>query len=246
MEKIKQFRRNIFESFFSGIGFDIDNRDDSGISFIKRVGDIYKSISIPYKIAKDHIFLGTPVASIGIPYFEELVVDLCYEAIAREKDFKMTSKWKDEAISEATTILYVQAESPSGRIMSKFQNYTVENHFNKVFEGFVNDFSEYIEYLKKYNEESLVPFYESVKNINALDKLTDGLDIFHLSLYLTGIPSLKKIILMHLTNNSDREVFFEEYKKRLEPHKTTPNVAPIYASLIKIKDYFANHPDKTI
>lgn len=247
MKNIITLKEQLYSSFFIKIGFDIEQSEDSEITFIKDEGDLVKFISIPFKVIDGNIYLSTPTSSIGIPSFEKLVIDLSYESFAMKKDFIATSKWKEEAKSEITTTLFVEADSPSGKIQSLFYNYTIENYFEHFYDsGFVNDFKNYIIYLEKYYEKSVKPFYESIFNLKSLDDFTNNLDLFQLGLYFTKVPPLKKIILMHLNENPNKDDFYNEYFNRLAPHKTSPNVAPIYSSLIKIKDYFSNHPDKTI
>ena len=55
---------------------------------------------------------------------------------------------------------------------------------------------------------------------------------------MTQIPVLKKILLMHSTNNRNKTIYTSTYKSHLEPHLERENVAAIMSSLEKIESYF--------
>ena len=238
MNEINFHKDSLYNNFFKDKGFSMEISPTSGLHF-KLTGDTkHWHITIPYKSTHKSFQVGTPITSIGFLHLENLYIDLCYEGITRKKDFHITPKWKIDSISNSTTVLYIQSETPNGVIKSKFENLTVSDFFKLPKEEFTDVTDNYVEYLKTYFAKSATPFFNNVKDIHSLDNLTNELDIYQLSLYLTGIPSLKKILLMHLTDNPKRDKYLESYESRLKPHQTTPNVAALLSSLEKINDYF--------
>lgn len=222
-------------------GFQLNVDKDKNISLVKETEKTFQKLSFP--ISKKNFTLYTPTSSISFKELQGLWVDLCYEAIARQLDFKVTTKWKEENYPSFTTQMYRQVNTPLGIIESKFTELTVPDYFN--LEGIDNrsiEVGKYLEYLTEYYNKCSEPFFKAIPDMLTLDKLTDGLDMHNLSLYLSDIPILKKVLLTQITNNPKKETYFYEYSSLLEPHKTTTNVAPIYASLMKVKDYFENHP----
>ncbi len=222
-------------------GFQLNVDKDKNVSLLKETEKTFLSLSIP--ISKKNFTLYTPNTTISFKKLQGLWVDLCFEAITKKLDFKVTSKWRDENYPSFTTQMYRQVNTPSGIIESKFKELTVPDYFN--LEGIDNrsiEADKYLEYLTDYYYKCSAPFFKAIPDIFTLDKLTDGLDMHNLPLYLSDIPILKKVLLTKITNNPNKETYFDEYSAFLTPHKETPNVAPIYASLMKIKDYFANHP----
>ncbi len=222
-------------------GFQLNVDKDKNVSLVKETGDTFLKLSLP--ISKKDFTLYTPNTTISFKVLQGLWADLCFEAITKKLDFKVTAKWREENYPSFTTQMYRQVNTPSGIIESKFKELTVPDYFK--LEGIDNRsiaVEKYLEYLTEYYYKCSEPFFNAIPDMFTLDKLTNGLDMYNLSLYLSDIPILKKVLLTQITNNPNKETFFCEYSNLLEPHKATANVAPIYASLMKIKDYFANYP----
>jgi hypothetical protein len=222
-------------------GFQITLDIDKNVYLVKDSQNRFLELSFP--ISKKDYTLYTPISSIAFKELQRLWVDLCYEAIARRLDFKVTPKWREEHYPSFTTQMYGQVNTPAGVIESKFKTLTVKDFFN--LEGIDNEsigIEKYLDYLTEYYHQCSEPFFKAIPDIYVLDKMTDGLDFYHLSLYLSINPSLKKVLLTQITNNPNKKTYFEEFRNRVEPHKDLPNVAPVYASLMKIKDYFNNVP----
>lgn len=218
-------------------GFQLFVDTDNNISLLKETNNTFLRLSVPY--SKTNFRLRTPNSTIAFKELQKLWIILCHEAITKQLDFIVTPQWEADNYPSYTTMMYSQTSTPTGIIESKFNNLTIEDYFNLRSEpDRVITLEEYSDYLIEYYTNYSKPFFEAIPDLFSLDKLTNELDLYHLSLYLSGNGALKKILLMQLTNNSKKESFLEEYRNRLEMNKTSPNITPILASLVKIKDYF--------
>lgn len=221
------------------LGFKVMLDIDKNVSMVKENENSFLALSFP--ISKRDFTLYTPISTIAFKELQRLWVDLCYEAIEGKKDFRVTQKWRKENYPSFTTQMYGRVNTPAGVIESKFKKLTVKEYFN--LEGLDNEsigVEKYLDYLTDYYHQCSEPFFKAIPDMFVLDKITDGLDFYQLSLYLSINPSLKKVLLTQLTNNPNKEVYFEEFRNRAEPNKDLPKVAPVYASLMKIRDYFNN------
>lgn len=237
---IKKIISKLEKSNLVKVDFKVKTDRDKNIFFEKETEKAFQTVSIPY--SKKDFSLFTPNTSIAFKDVQKLWVDLCYEAISRTTNFKVTDKWKSEFYPSHTTVMYGKSKTSNGIIESKFKNLPVEEFYN-LPEGVdkINDIEQYLSYLDEYYTQCSKPFFDAIPDIYTLDKITDGLDIYELSLYLTQNGTIKKILLMHLTKNPNKEQYFEEYKNRLLPNKNMPAVAAILSSLEKIKEYFKHH-----
>jgi hypothetical protein len=222
----------------TGLGFELSVDTDNNLSFTKETQNNFLKLSIPY--SKQDFSLKTPNTTIAFKELQKLWVELCYETIADQVGFAVSPRWMSDHYPSYTTMMYRQVNSPSGVLRSKFNNLTIEQYFNLEEDHTNKSVSpeQYVNYLVTYYDTCAKPFFEAIPDLASLDKLTDNLDIYHRALYLSANSTLKKILLMHLTNNPNKEAFTEEFRSNLEINKTSPNVAPLAASLQRIKNHF--------
>lgn len=222
--------------FFNNIGFVRKLDKDNNLSYSKELPGRGLIIWSGYR---NDYFWGAS-SSIVFKELQKLYTDLCHHAMARDVRFAPNKKWLEEQYNSSSINSNIKVQSPAGVLNSRFKGYSLADHFKNDSISKIDDIDKYIDYLDRYYEQSAKPFFTSLPDLMSLDKLTDNMDNYFLSLYLTGIPPLKKIVLMHIVDNPFKEEALQKYRDQLKSVPSDNTIEALLQSLQNIETYFTS------
>lgn len=233
----KEIINELKKSRLIDLGFDIEQDRDKNINLVKRdKGSIARYIGIPYSRVSDEIFSAS--ASIVFVDLQKLYTDLCYAAILRDKNQKPKKSWLEEQYGNYSINSNTKMESPNGLLHSVYNGYSLTEYYEDTKVGKDIDIKNYVSYLEKFYQISAEPFFSNVPDLKKLDEITENLDIYNLGLYLTGIPLLKKIVLMHIVDNPYKKEALKKYRDQLNSVQSNKTIEALLHSLENIEIYF--------
>lgn len=238
----KEIINKLGKSDFTDLGFSLIISDVAkNIGYVKDNGSCLLRVGLPY--SRNSFAFQNALTTICFKELEKLFTDLCSESIIGKINTEFTDEQKEEHYLFHTTSIHVKKNTPYGDIESVFKYKELKD---VVLLEETDNIDLYIKYLNLYCKECAMPFFNSIPDIQALDNLTDEKDIFEIGLYLTHIPSLKKIIISNLTNNPKKNDYFYNFKNMMEvnyantsiPAQSKTQILANLSSLEKIKKYF--------
>jgi len=191
-------------------GFKIEIDKAQNIYFYKEEAKRTLRIGIPYSRQTNEIF--TLSSSISFHRIQSLYVETCYPIISKNSKVTLKGADKKEQLNNATINTGKQIETPDGILNSRFKNIEIEKDTNPKE-------MKIMQYVNDYYSKSAEPFFTEINSITKLDKLTDNLSIYELSLYLTNVPMLKKILLKRQIDKEQAKYLLNSYRNKLTENK---------------------------
>ncbi|MCO5277408.1 MAG: hypothetical protein M9911_05415 [Saprospiraceae bacterium] len=232
----RDFFNKLKRSTLLNQGYHIIIDRDRNLNFVKEENEKILSISVPYSRKDGTLYSAS--SSIIFTKIQKLFTDLCFKAIKGNLNFIPDSKWLSEQYKNATVSTGVKVQSPKGIIYSEFKDYSLKDYLNAELDE-CQEVDLYKDYLDHYLRVSAEPFFTGIPDVVCLDKLTDNKDNYHLALYLNGIPPLKKIVLMYVVGNPQKEEALQKYKNQLSSIPSNNSIEAILYSINQVESYFS-------
>lgn len=198
---------------------------------------INNNIFIVWPGIRDEQYWGCS-ASIVFSDLQVKYTNLCSAAITRNNKFVVTNEWLGENYSNPSINSNVKVDTPNGVIISKFYGLTLQDYLQDSAINSINDKDTYIGYLEEYMTNSALIFFKDVNNGIKLNSITNNVNKYELGLYLTGIPPLKKIVLMGIVEDTTITEYISNYENTLKSISRNVVIDSILTSLTNIKSYF--------
>ncbi len=238
----KEILKELAKSNLTGLGFSLITSDvENNLGFVKDCDSRLLRIGLPY--SRNNFVFYNALTTICFKEIEKIYTDLCCEATIGKINTSFTDVQKKQHYLHHTTSIYIQVKTPNGVIKSEFNYLNISDLYPFTETGNIDL---YMKYLNKYYIDCALPFFKSIPDIQALDKLTDDKDEFEIALYLSNFSELKKIILANLTNNPKKDEYFYNFKNVMDinysiptiPMQSKEQILANLSSLEKIKKYF--------
>lgn len=233
---IDEYINYFMKSKLVEIGFEIIIDIENNISLIKKEESRILKIGVPY--SRDNYNLYSPNWSISFILLQKLYADLCYPAIQRNNCFEPDQNWLREQYEYPTIICGAKIDTMNGVLFSKFKCLSIADFSGDLSKEYINNINVYVDYLNKSYWNTDKHFYSIVKTEVDLNNLTHNLNLYELSLYLTGIPPLKKIVLMGIVEDTTITEYISNYENTLKSISRNVVIDSILTSLANIKSYF--------